>query len=200
MTLTAAPRPSPVAAAVSLRLANAPDGRGADLLLHGADEYAHDEHDDQAVRGDGEFDQHPQVARDGNAGEERAVLHDQQPDEQGQCLAPHREGERTEQKHGDADRHVRAAELRPDGIGERNADKIGSDRERQRDEQSGRDIQYLIDFAPSVDLRRRGFAQQPWDDDRLADQVHERHAVQMPRAVAQAEQRRGRREQQGLQR
>ena len=118
----------------------------------------------------------------------------------GQRLAPHGEGERAEQKHGDADRHVRAAELRPDGIGERNAHKIGSDRERERDEQSGRDVQHLIDFAPRVDLRRRGLAQQPWDDDGFADQVHERHAVEMPRVVAQAEQRRGCREQQGLQR
>ena len=63
------------------------------------------------------------------------------------------------QKHGDADRHIRTAEFRRYGICKRNADKIGADRERKRDEQSRWNVQYLVDFSARVDLGRRGSAQ-----------------------------------------
>ena len=41
---------------------------------------------------------------------------DQQPDEQRQRFAPHGERERAEQQAGDADRHIRAAKFRCDGV------------------------------------------------------------------------------------
>ena len=103
-------------------------------------------------------------------------------------------------KPGDADRHVGAAKFRRDGVQLMAAQKVGENRQRQGDEQGGRNVQHLVNFAARVNFRGGRLAQQPRNDDWLADQIDQRHAVKMFRVMPQSQQRGGGGEQQRLQR
>ena len=70
-----------------------------------------------------------------------------------------------------------------DGVEQRHGKEIRKNDQCQRDQQRRRNIQGLINFAARVNLRGRGLAQKPGDDERLADQVDDGNAVEMFRVM-----------------